>query len=150
MDPKAATVAVAGLLVTLVLLFINSYLAAIVFIIVVVLVMSLVMMQDSMFLPDIAAELRADAKAVVLKNSGNATALRIHAALVPLNIEFDVPSLTEDARYEYPLASMVKEVKVSVTFENEKGGKFERTFLLNALGDTFEPLRPTIPLFRWK
>ncbi len=151
MDQKVAAIAVAGLLVTLAAyFFVDIYLAGIVFIFLVVIVMTLMMMADTRFYPDIVAELREDAKAVILRNSGNAAALKIHAALVPLNIEFDLPSLAEEARFEYQVPSMIENVKVAVTFENEKGAAFSRTFNLNAIEGNFDPLKPMFPMFKWK
>jgi hypothetical protein len=85
-------------------------------IILVVLIMSMLIMQDSTFHPDIAAQIRDDAKAIIIRNTGNSTAVKIHLALVPMNIEFDLPSLAADDSHEYPLATMVNEVKVVTTF----------------------------------
>lgn len=150
MDRKVLMIAAVGLLLTLALALFNIYLAGVALIIVIVLVMSLFIMQDSTFLPDIEAELRSDAKAVVIRNSGNAPARKIHAALVPLNIEFDVPSLDVEKTSEYLLPSMIEQAKLVVTFENEKGGAFEREFSLNALNPPYDPLKPMIPMFKWK
>jgi len=150
MDSKVAAIAGAGLLITIALAFISIYLAGIAFILLVTLIMSLLIMQDSTFHPQLAAELGADARAVILRNTGNAPAMKIHAALIPLNIEFDIPSLAPDTTYEHPLAAMVENVKVSVTYENEKGGSFSRSFTLNAFEQPYDPLRPMIPLFKWK
>jgi hypothetical protein len=150
MDRKIQILLVAGIIVTLVTLLINFYLAGIIFVILVAIVMSLMIMQDSGFLPDIAAELKDDAKAIVIRNTGNATAMKIHVALVPENLEFDLPILAADEVYEYPLGTMMKEVKVVVSFENEKGNKFSRTFPLSAYGGGFDPLKPMIPLFGYK
>jgi len=150
MDRKVTMIAAVGLLITFALALYNIYLAGIAIIIVVVLVMSLFIMQDSAFLPDIEAELRPDAKAVVLRNSGNAAASKIHAALVPLNIEFDLPSLDAEKTSEYLLPSMIDHAKLVITFENENGGKFEREFSLNALAPPYDPLKPMIPMFKWK
>lgn len=150
MDRKVMMAAAIGLVISLALALFNIYLAGIAIIIVIVLVMSLFIMQDSAFLPDIEAELRPDAKAVIMRNSGNAVATRIHAALVPLNIEFDLPDLAAEKTSEYLLPSMIDHAKLVVTFENEKGGKFEREFMLNALTPPYDPLKPMIPMFKWK
>ena len=140
----------AGILVTLLLLFVNIYLAGIVFILLIVLVMSLMIMQDSMFLPQIDVRLREDAKAIVLTNGGNSPARKIHVVLVPMNIEYDVDSLAIDESHEYTFPTMLTEVKVVVTFANDKGQPFTHSQKLSASGEEFEPLKPMIPIFGWK
>jgi hypothetical protein len=150
MDKKTTAVIAAGLLVTILLFFVSIYLAGIVFIILVAIVMSLLIMQDTTFLPQVDVRLREDAKAIVLTNGGNSPALRIHVALVPMNIEYDVESLAVDASHEYPLPSMIAEVKAVITFSNEKGQKFSHSRRLSASGEEFEPLKPMIPVFGWK
>ncbi|HSQ94147.1 MAG TPA: hypothetical protein VLL74_07630 [Methanoregula sp.] len=150
MDTKITGVLIAGVLVAICLFFlVDIYLAGIVLILTVVLVMSLMIMQDSTFLPQINVRLREDAKAIVLTNAGNSPAVKIHVALVPLDIEYDVPSLAADASHEYPLASMLAEVKAVITFENEKGQPFSLTHHLSASAE-FDPLKPMIPVFGWK
>jgi hypothetical protein len=144
-------IAAAGLIVSLALALINVYLAGIALIIFIVLVMSLAIMRDSRFLPNVGVTLRDDAKGVVLVNRGSAPAYHIHLALVPLNIEFDVPSLAVDARYDHPLSDMISEAKAVITWENEQGEKFSHTARLSPLGsDEDEILKPMFPLFRWK
>jgi hypothetical protein len=150
MDKKITGVLIAGILVAICLFFlVDIYLAGIVLILTVVLVMSLMIMQDSTFLPQINVRLREDAKAVILTNAGNSPALKIHVALVPLDIEYDVPSLAADASHEYPLSSMLAEVKAVITFENEKGLPFSLTHRLSA-SEEYDPLKPMIPVFKWK
>jgi len=150
MDQKTGILIVAGLLITVIVFFINIYAAGIIFVILIALVMTLLIMQDSAFLPDIVAELNPDAKAITLRNSGNAVAHRIHVALVPENIEFDLDSLQPDAVSVYSLEKMIHEVKLVVTFENDKNNIFTRTWQLSSTGESYDPLRPMIPLFRWK
>ncbi len=150
MDKKTTGILAAGLLLTILLSFVNIYLAGIVFIIVAALVMALMIMQDTMFRPQIATDLREDAKAVVLTNKGNSPAVKIHVALVPMNIEFDLVSLAVDTSYEYPVASMIDDVKVVVSYENEKGQPFSHTESLSSHGEKFDPLKPMIPVFGYK
>jgi hypothetical protein len=150
MDRKITGILIAGVIVAICLFFfIDIYLAGITLIITVVYVMSLMIMQDTAFLPQINVRLREDAKAVVLTNAGNSPAVKIHVALVPLNIEYDVPSLAADASHEYSLPSMLAEVKAVITFENEKGQSFSLTHRLSA-SEEFDPLKPMIPIFGWK
>jgi len=150
MDRKIQILLVPGIVITLLVLLINIYVAGIVFILLVTLLMSLAIMEDSRFLPEVTVELREDAKAVVVRNSGNATAVKIHLALVPLNAEYDLAALGADQAHEYPLGEMVGEVKAVVTFANEKGNTFSHSFQLSAMGAGYDPLRPVIPLFHLK
>jgi hypothetical protein len=150
MDKRTTAVLAAGLLVTLLLFFVSIYLAGIAFILLIVIVMSLMIMQDTTFLPRVDVQLREDAKAIVLTNGGNSPALKIHVALVPMNIEYNVDSLAVDESHEYPLSSMLAEVKVVVTFANEKGQSYSHSQKLSAAGEEYEPLKPMIPVFGWK
>ncbi len=150
MDRKIQILIVAGILATIIAFIFSIYAAGIVFIILIVLVMSMLIMNDTAHLPDIVAELSDDAKAVILRNNGNTGAVKIHVALVPQNIEFDIPSLGVEERYTHPVQSMIQEVKAVITFENEQGNHFSRTYKLSSCGESFEPLRPMIPIFGWK
>ena len=150
MDKKSQIVLVLGIAITNILLIFNIYLAGIVFILVITLFMSLQIMQDSVSHPDVEASLSDDAKSIVLRNSGNSTALHIHVVLVPMNTEFDVPSIAVDEYYTHPLGSMVDEVKVVVTFENEEKNVFSKSYALSALGNAYDPFKPMIPMFKWK
>jgi hypothetical protein len=150
MDRKLQILLIAGIIITAIVFLFNIYAAGIVLVIFATLVMSWTIMQDSTFLPDIVAELTGDAKAIVIRNSGNALALKIHVALVPENIEFDLPSLGVDEMHIHPLEHMIEQVKVIITFENEKDNRFSRTYQLSGYGDNFDPLKPMIPLFHYK
>ncbi|MFA5266980.1 MAG: hypothetical protein WC379_03335 [Methanoregula sp.] len=150
MDKKITAVLAAGILVTILLYFIDIYLAGIAFIILVAIVMSLLIMRDTAFLPQVDVKLREDAKAIVLSNTGNSPALKIHVALVPMNIEYTVDSLAEDQAHEYLLPSMVAEVKAVITYTNENGQQFSHTRRLSASEEEFDPLKPMIPVFGWK
>ena len=150
MERNAKILLVAGLLITLLLIFISIYLAGIVFILLMTILMSLLIMQDTAGIPDIAVHLRDDAKAVILTNKGNARAVKIHGTLIPLNIEFDTPELEVDSIFEYPLTAMVEEVKIVVTYQNESGRSFSESAKLSALEEEQDLLRPMIPIFKWK
>ena len=150
MERNAKILLVAGLLITLLLVFINIYLAGIVFILFITILMSLQIMQDTAGIPDIAVHLRDDAKAIILTNKGNARAVKIHGSLVPLNIEFDTPALEVDSTFEYPLTAMVEEVKIVVTYQNENGRPFSKSAKLSALEGERDLLQPMIPIFKWK
>ena len=150
MDKTTTAVLAAGILVTLLLFFVSIFLAGIAFIILVAIVMSLIIMQDTMFLPQVDARLREDAKAIVLTNSGNSPAWKFHVSLITMDIEFEVESLAVDESHEYLLASMIDKVKAVITFTNEKGQTFSSSSILSASGEEFEPLKPMIPIFGWK
>lgn len=149
MDRPTIAILAAGLLCVAVLFFVSIYLAGIALVVLGAIVMVLLIMQDSACLPGIDARLRADAKAVILTNTGNSPALAIHVALVPINIEYDVDRLDADQSHEYPLTAMMAEAKAVVTFRNGKGQEFSHAVRLSS-SDEFEPLRPMIPLFGWK
>ncbi len=150
MDKRITAVLAAGILVCALLYFVSIYLAGTAIIIVIAIVMSLMIMQDTTFRPQVEVRLREDAKAVVLRNAGNSPALRIHVALVPMDIEYDVASLAVDEVHEYPVSSMISEVKAVITYANEKGLSFSRSEKLSASEEAFEPLKPMIPLFGYK
>ena len=110
----------------------------------------MLIMQDIVSHPDLDTELSGDAKSIILKNSGNVTALNIHVALVPMNTEYDLPSLTVDATHSYPFDAMVQNIKAVITYENEEKVVFCRSYSLSALGNEYKPFKPMIPLFKWK
>lgn len=150
MDRKIQILLVSGIIITLIVFLINVYAAGVVFILFAALVMSLFIMQDSTTLSDVVAELKEDAKGIMIRNNGNADAVRIHVALVPANIEFNIAVLAPDQINEYPLEKMITEVRAVITFENVMGDKFSRTYNLSACGNQYDPLKPMIPLFKWK
>ena len=150
MEKNTKVLLVLGVLITIVLLFIDIYLGGIVGIIFIAILMSVLIMQDTTGIPDIAAKLSDDAKAIILTNRGNARAEKIHVALVPVNIEFDVSSLDEDASYEFSLNSMVETVKFSMTYQNENGRVFSRSSKLSVFDEEPDLLKPMFPMFKWK
>ncbi len=150
MEKNTKIFIILGALVTLLLVFVNIYLAGIVGLIFISLVMSLKIMQDSAGIPDIVPALMEDAKGIVLTNTGNARAEKIHVVLIPNNIEFDIPSLDEDASYEYPFSEMIQEVKILITFTNEDKKQFSRSKKLSVFGEEPDLLKPMFPTFKWK
>jgi len=150
MDRKIQIVLVSGIVLTLIVFLINIYAAGVVFILFAVLVMSLFIMQDTTTLPDIIVELKEDAKGVIIRNSGNSDAVKVHVALVPLNIEYDIKTLAPEQVNEYPFETMLPEAKAVVTFENVLGDAFSRSYILSATKGGYDPLKPMIPLFRHK
>jgi len=139
-----------GVFITIFLLFIDIYLAGIVCVIFITILMSLRIMQDTAGIPEIVATLRDDAKVIILTNTGNARAERIHVAVVPMNIEFDIPSLEAELTYEYPLNAMVEDIKIAVTYQNENGRLFSDSQKLSVFGEEPDLFKPIIPIFKWK
>jgi hypothetical protein len=135
-----------------VILFIaDIYIGGIAFIIFIALAMSVWIMEDSGRHPLLTASLRDEAKSIEIKNTGNASAYAIHIAIIPHDIEFDIPLLKEDENYRYAFGRMISEAKVKVSFENENKNCFSKTYLLSATGKSDdELLKPVFPLFKWK
>jgi hypothetical protein len=152
MDKRISIVLILGLLVSIALfLLVDIYFAIIALILVIVLVMSLWIMQDSLLTPQIAVRLEEDAKSVLVINKGNSPALHVHVALVPMNLEFDLPTLMVDEEKRFPLGQMVNEVKAAVTYRNESGANFTGTFHLSSMRPGEDDLlKPSFPLFGWK
>jgi hypothetical protein len=151
MDRNTLILLVAGVLVTLVVITINIYVAGMVFIVVLAIAMVMAIMQDSSSLPaNIIIELSEDAKTAIIRNTGSAPAEKIHVALVPANIEFDIPSLGPDESGEHDLGTMVGNVKAIIRFEDGKGNTYSRTVMLSASGGPYDPFKPAFPLFSWK
>jgi len=150
MEKNTIILIILEILITIPLLFYDVYLGGIVCMVFIVLVMSLLIMQDSAGIPEIVPKLREDAKGIVLTNNGNARAEKIHVALVPNNIEFDVPPLEVDATYEFPLQEMVQEIKVVITFTNEEQKQFSHSAKLSVFGEEPDLLKPMFPTFKWQ
>jgi hypothetical protein len=139
------------LLISIILLIVNLYLGLIVLVIAIALGMSIFIMQDSSYHPELVARLTDEARGVDVRNRGNAAAIHIHVSIVPLDIEFDVPDLKEEAVYTYYHNSMISTAKAVVNYENEKGETFSKIFPLSALGtDDDDLLKPMFPVFKWK
>ncbi len=148
MDKSQKGVLVVGALVVLGLLFINIFYALIALVIVLVLLMSILIMRDSTDYPDVVAVLSEDAKGVMVNNGGTSEARNIRVALVPLNIEFTVPSLKVDEESVYALPAMLEEAKAVVTYEDDKGQHYSKSYALSALGGgADDPFKPLFPVF---
>ncbi|HIH04578.1 MAG TPA: hypothetical protein HA263_12330 [Methanoregulaceae archaeon] len=150
MERSLVIVVVLGLVAAAGLFLVSPYLSLMALIITGVAVMALAIGRDASDLPDIEASLAEDARAVALRNNGNAPALQVHASFVPIGVEVDLPTLAVEAIHEEPLPEQVTEVKVVVTYRNSGGQAFRRTVLLSALRAQDDPLRPTFAIFGWK
>jgi hypothetical protein len=137
--------------ITLILFLINFWFGLMAVIALVALIMSVWIMQDSLDHPDILAMLTNQAKNLEMRNRGNAEARDIHVAVIPLDIEFDIPALQIEERYTHSFGRMIDEAKVVVTFRNAKGIGYKKTYMLSALGRSDEDLlKPAFPIFKWK
>jgi hypothetical protein len=150
MDKRIQIILVLGILITLASAFLDMYLAGIVGMIFIAIIMSLIIMQDTTGIPEIVAKLNEDAKSIVLTNTGNARAEKIHVILIPSNIEFDIDSLDVDSVYEYSLGTMVQEIKIKITYSNENKSVFSSSKKLSVFDEEPDLLRPMIPMFKWK
>jgi hypothetical protein len=131
--------------------FIDTYLGGIAAIILIMLGMSFFIMQDATLRPEIGVVLRDDAKGIIVINRGTDVAKKIHVTIVPHNLEFDIPDLAIDARYEYPFSGMISEAKTAVTYQNTQGQVYSQTIGVSALGKSDDDLlKPVFPIFKWK
>ena len=144
----------AGLVVAAFFFFVlrDIYLAGIAVILVASLGIAFQIMADTRNLPPrLTCWLSEDARRIVLRNEGNARAIRIHVTLVPLGLEFDLPELPVEGRHEFLLGSMIAEAKAIVSYEDESGRRFSRSILVSATGKGEDDLlKPVFPLFGWK
>jgi hypothetical protein len=138
-------------IITLILFFVNFWFGMMAIVGLIALGMSVYIMQDTLGHPDILAEFKDQAKNLELRNRGNAEAQNIHVAVIPYNIEFDIPALQIEERYTHGFGRMVDEAKVVVTFQNAQGVRYKKTYMLSALGRGDEDLlKPAFPMFKWK
>jgi hypothetical protein len=151
MERRYTIILAAGLVMCAILFFIDIYLGGIAAIILIVLGMSLIIMQDATLRPEIGVVLRDDAKGIIVINMGTDVAKKIHVTIVPHNLEFDIPDLAVDARYEYPFSGMISEAKTAVTYQNSQGQVYSQTIGVSALGKSDDDLlKPVFPIFKWK
>jgi len=157
MENNQKALIIGGGLITIAILFVNIYIGGVAAIIVATLYIGQAMMNTSakfVYHPEVKGYLKDDAKGVILKNTGKAEAKKIHVALVPLNIEFDVQRLEPEEKYEYEQDSMIEEAKIVITYENEAGKTFSWDNVLSALSGTDDDdddlLKPAFPMFSWK
>ncbi|MBN1193745.1 MAG: hypothetical protein JXA08_00100 [Methanomicrobiaceae archaeon] len=158
MQKNQKIVLILGILISIPLLLLNEgmFYAGIVMLIAGALFMSFAILESGGKLaarPEVTCSLREDAKAVIIRNRGDTKARDIHVALVPLNIEFDAPSLPPEGSYEYSLPSMIEEAKAVITYQSPDGRSFSKTSSLSALHPVEEEedlLKPTFPMFGWK
>lgn len=150
MDKRIQIILVLGIIFTIASAFYDMYLAGIVGVLFIAIIMCLMIMQETTEMPEVVAKLSEDAKSIILTNTGNARAEKIHVALVPNNIEFDIASLDVDSSFEYSLGSMVQEIKIRITYTNENGKLFSSFKKVSVFDEEPDLLRPIMPMFKWK
>jgi hypothetical protein len=150
MDKRLQVILVLGIIITIISAFLDMYLAGIVGVIFIAIIMSLMIMQDTTGIPEVVVKLSDEAKSIILTNTGNARAEKIHVTLVPGNGEFDIPSLDVDSSYEYPLGSMVQEIKIKITWCNENKRLFSSSKKVSVFDEEPDLLKPMVPMFKWK
>ena len=150
MDKRIQIILVLGILITIASAFLDMYIAGIVGVIFIAIMMSLMIMQDTTGIPEVVAKLSEDTKSIVLTNTGNARAEKIHVILIPSNIEFNIDSLDVDSVNEYSLGTMVQEIKIKITYSNENKRLFSSSKKLSVFDEEPDILRPLIPMFKWK
>jgi hypothetical protein len=150
MDKRLQVILVLGIIITIVSAFLDMYLAGIVGVIFIAIIMSLMIMQDTTGVPEVVVKLSDEAKSIILTNTGNARAEKIHVTLIPSNAEFDIASLDVDSTYEYSLGSMVQEIKIKITWSNENKRLFSSSKKVSVFDEDPDLLRPMVPMFKWK
>ena len=150
MEKNTKILLVVGGIIIIFLLFISIYLAGIAAVILIALVMTLLIMQDTSGVPEIVAKFSEDGKAIILTNSGNARAKKIHVALVPGPFESDISELDVDSVHTIQLPAMLEGVKILLTYTNDEQRGFSRSQKLSLLGEEPDLLKPMIPIFKWK
>ena len=148
---QAAVVALAGVLAFLYLSIIGQHMASIAVMIILIIGMTIYMTKLSKKfgdIPDLTAKLSPDAKSVIIRNSGNTSAVQVHAALVPLDIEYDITEIPTDEEHTYPLDKMVNEAKAYITWKDSEGHDFSHESVISALGKGEDDLlKPMFPMF---
>jgi len=154
MEKYQKIVLVLGIIIIIALIPVDFFLAGVGAIILVVLALSFAMYNTSKRfpkIPELTAHLSEDAKSVIIKNKGDTKAVSIRLAIVPLDLEFDVPPLAPDEVYTIAVPHMIDEAKASMAYQDEQGRKYSHSSPLSALGKGEEDLlKPMFPMFGWK
>jgi len=136
--------------IALYLLF-DIYVCMIGAVLVIALAMSLFIMQDTSMKPNVMVFVEGDAKGIRVRNKGNAKAVSVKVSLASQDLHFDIPVLEEDAAVSFPVPPVREKVKVTISFQNEKGDSFAKSLVL-APDDVEDEdiLKPIFPIFGWK
>jgi hypothetical protein len=148
---QAALVALAGVALFIYLAFIGQFVASIAVMIVLIIGMTVFMTRLSKKfgdIPELTAKLSPDAKSVIIRNLGNTSAMQVHVALVPLDIEYDIAEVPAEEEHTYPLDNMVSEAKAFITWKDTGGQDFSHESAISALGKGDDDLlKPMFPMF---
>ncbi len=152
MDSRQSLLIIIGAIACIASAFIDIFLALGVAVIVGVVYMMLWIMQDSAYLPHVVCSLSEDAKSVIVLNVGTAPARKIHVALVPLDIEFDIKELQPDEEEIFTLEKMITQAKVVVRYSPVESDQIiENSYPISGVdGGVYDPLKPMFPIFGWK
>jgi len=148
---QAALVALAGVALFIYLASIGQFTASIAVMIILIIGMTIYMTRLSKKygdIPELTAKLSPDAKSVIIRNSGNTSAVQVHVALVPLDIEYDIAEVPADEEHTYPLENMINEAKAFITWKDTEGHDFSHESAISALGGGEDDLlKPMFPMF---
>ncbi len=148
---QVAAVFIAGIAVFIYLSVNGMFLASIVVMIILAIGMTAYMTRIGKELgdiPELTAKLSPNAKNIIIRNSGNTSAMQIHVAVVPLDIEYDIADIPADDEYTYSLDAMIREAKVVITWKDTMGHTFSHESSISALGKGEDDLlTPMFPMF---
>ncbi|WAI01924.1 hypothetical protein [Methanogenium organophilum] len=148
---QAAAVALAGVVLFIYLSIIGQYAASIAVMIILIIGMTIYMTRLGKIIgdiPELTAKLSPDAKSVIIRNSGNTSAVQIHVALVPLDIEYDITEIPAEEEHTHSLDTMINEAKAFITWKDSEGHTFSHESAISALGKGEDDLlKPMFPMF---
>jgi hypothetical protein len=155
MEKYQKIVLVLGFIIIVALLFgVDPFIAGIGAIILLALALSFVMYNTSKRfpkVPELIAVLSEDAKSVIIKNNGDTRAVSVRVAIVPLDMDFEVPPLAPGESHPIAVPHMIDEAKAVISYEDERGKTYSHSSPLSALGRSEEDLlKPVFPIFGWK
>ena len=149
---QSLLIIIIGAIACIVSAFIDIFLALGVAVVVGVVYMMLWIMQDAAYLPHVVCSLSEDAKSIIVRNIGTAPARKIHVALVPLDIEFDIREIQPDEEEIFTLEKMITQAKVVVRYTAAESDQIiENSYPISSVdGGEYDPLKPMFPIFGWK
>ena len=155
MDSRQATaVFIAGIAVFVYLSIIGQYLASIGVMILLIIGMTAYLTQigkQISDIPELTARLSPNAKNIIIRNSGNTSAMQIHVAVVPLDIEYDIADIPAEEEHTHSLDAMINEARVVITWKDTAGRTFSHESGISALGKGEDDLlKPMFPMFEIK
>ena len=148
---QIAAVIIAGIAVFAYLSITGQYMASIVVMVILIIGLTAfltVLGKTINEIPELSAKLSPDAKNIIIRNSGNTSAVQIHVAVVPHNIEYDIAEILNDEEHTHSVESMINEGKVYITWKDAGGREFDHESTISALGRGEDDLlKPLFPMF---